>query len=101
MLKLTDRARDHLARIRSERSTDDAKARFVASPSGGGVRLTFATSPEEGDRVLRAGNVDVFAAPAVADRLEGSVIDAGEGKDGKIHLLLKGRRKASQPARSV
>ena len=95
MLQLTTDARDHLARVRRERRKEAASARFVPSPSGRGVSLTFAAKPDDGDKVLHADGMQVFVASAVADRLGRSVIDVGVGKNGAPCLILKSRTAVS------
>lgn len=89
MLQVTPRAREHLAKVRRERTQGEASARFVPSISGAGVSLTFASQPNLGDHVVHADGIDVFIDRAVADRLDRSVIDVGKGKSGSTALILK------------
>jgi Fe-S cluster assembly iron-binding protein IscA len=87
MLRLTSDATDHLVRVRQERgATKDAGARLVRG--GGGVRLTFSQSPEQGDKVIDASDIKVFVAPEIADALDSSVIDA-KTEDGRTYLVIR------------
>jgi len=93
MLQVTPQAREHLAKVRGERSTKAASARFVPNATGGGVSLTFATEPKTGDHIVHADGMEVYVAPAVAGRLDRSVIDIGKGTNGKTALILKAQPK--------
>jgi Fe-S cluster assembly iron-binding protein IscA len=95
MLQLTEGARLHLRKVRNERHQDDANARFVASPSGEGVSLSFEKEAQQGDRVVHTDGIDVFVAPAVAERLDQSVIDVGKRRDGKAVLTLRPQRRSA------
>jgi Fe-S cluster assembly iron-binding protein IscA len=87
MLRLTSDATDHLVRVRQERgAANDAGARLVRG--GGGVRLTFSQSPEQGDKVIDASDIKVFVAPEIADALDSSVIDA-KTEDGRTYLVIR------------
>lgn len=97
MLQLTPDATTHLRRVRRQRGLDDkSAARFV--PRGSGVGLTFASTPEPGDRVIEREDISVFVAPALADALETSVIDA-QVEDGKSVLVLRRRTAGKVAAR--
>jgi Fe-S cluster assembly iron-binding protein IscA len=87
MLRLTSDATNHLVRVRQERGAGtDAGARLVRG--GGGVRLTFTQTPEQGDKIVDASDIKVFVAPEIADALDTSVIDA-KTEDGRTYLVIR------------
>jgi Fe-S cluster assembly iron-binding protein IscA len=91
-MQVTKEAVSHLVRVRGERgAAPGAGARFVST--GTGVGLTFATSPEPGDRVVEVPEIPVFVSSQVVEKLDDATIDVSE-RDGKVGLVLRPKRKA-------
>jgi Fe-S cluster assembly iron-binding protein IscA len=87
MLQLTPEATTHLLEVRTQRGLDDHNAaRFIAK--GEGLRLTFATTPQPGDRVIEQPDISVFVAADVAVALDTSIVDT-RLKEGKSVLVLR------------
>ena len=89
MLKLTKAATAHLLRVRTDRGFDpSAGARFVRGGAGG-VGLTFARAPQEGDTVLTGSDFPVYVAEDVAEILDRSIIDETTTEDRESRLLIR------------
>ena len=65
--------------------------------NGTGVGLTFAPTPEPGDRVVEGPEIPIFVAPQILDRLSRSQIDVSE-KSGKPGLVLRPQPRAKDGA---
>ncbi len=90
MLSITDRAEEHLLRVRAERGfrTEHA-ARFVAGT--GSVALTFAPAPAADDCVLDGAALQIFVSIDAAEALDDAVLDVGRDGD-RPTLVLRSRR---------
>jgi Fe-S cluster assembly iron-binding protein IscA len=98
MLQLSEGATKHLIRLRAERGVDPAAgARFV--PSGTGVGLAFAPSPESGDQVIEGEEISIYVAPQLAGKLDEAMIDVS-AKDGRTGLVLRRKAGASKAGAS-
>jgi len=87
MLRLTTQAAQHLSRLRRERRLDDtATPRFIRR--AGRLKLTFASGPWSGDRVVDSGQISTLVAPSAADLLDSATIDVGEA-NGRAHLVVR------------
>ena len=92
MLKITDRATDHLILLRDERRLDPkALPRFTRRK--GRLALGFTTTPADGDRLVRAGRISALVADDAAATLDAALIDI-RMKDGQTYLVSRPQRKA-------
>jgi len=93
MLRFTTQAIDHLQQVRGKRGLDASELpRFVRR--SGRLALTFARSPEEGDRLVDGGRMSTLVASSAADLLDGKTIDV-KADEGKAVLVVKHRRPAA------
>lgn len=93
MLRFTTQAIDHLQQVRGKRGLDASELpRFVRR--SGRLALTFARSPEEGDRLVDGGRMSTLVASSAADLLDGKTIDV-KADEGKAVLVVKHRREAA------
>ncbi len=51
---------------------------FTTGCGGSGYRLSYASSPNDGDEIVEAGNVRIALDSMAASRLEGAVIEYDE-----------------------
>ena len=87
MLHITDQATSHLLRARTEHGFGNtAGARFVRSH--GGIGLTFADGPEQGDQVLAGSALPIYVADDVGAALDRAVIDVAP-ENGEPRLVLR------------
>jgi Fe-S cluster assembly iron-binding protein IscA len=87
MIKVTPRAARHLVRMRRSRGfSPKAGARFVRMSNGVGISIFGRPKPD--DRVIEATGIDVYAGRDVAEKLEGSILDATE-QQGATELVLR------------
>ena len=87
MIQITRRAALYLEQLRSVRGfSQRAAARLV--DRNGRVGLTFAERPERGDQLVPRRGLDIYLEPRVANRLDGSLIDA-RTKDGRTWLVTR------------
>lgn len=95
MLQITDRATDHLIQLRrSHRLDRKAMPRF--SRRAGRLGLAFATTPADGDRLVRAGRVSALVAADAVATLDAALIDV-RTKDGQTYLVAHRQREAAAP----
>jgi Fe-S cluster assembly iron-binding protein IscA len=93
MLRFTTQAIDHLQQVRGQRGHDTSTLpRFVRR--SGRLALTFAQSPEEGDRLVDGGRMSTLVASSAADLLENKTIDV-RAAEGKAVLVVKQRKDAT------
>lgn len=98
MLRFTTQAIDHLQQVRGKRGLDAAQLpRFVRR--SGRLALTFARSPEEGDRLVDGGRMSTLVASSAADLLDNKTIDV-KADEGKSVLVVKQRKDAPAEKRS-
>jgi len=87
MVMVTPQAARHLAGVRSERGLSrQAGVRF--RPQRRGVGITFSRSPEPGDTVIAATGIEIYIAPELSAKLQGSTIDVAE-KGGRTDIVLR------------
>jgi Fe-S cluster assembly iron-binding protein IscA len=87
MVRVTPQAARHLSETRDQRGLSrKAGVRFVRH--GSGVGLTFSGQPAPGDTKITAPGIEVFLAPEIADKLDGSTIDVGES-EGQTKLYVR------------
>jgi Fe-S cluster assembly iron-binding protein IscA len=97
MLRFTTQAIDHLQQVRGKRGLDASQLpRFVRR--SGRLALTFARSPEEGDRLVDGGRMSTLVASSAADLLDNKTIDV-KADEGKSVLVVKHRREPAATKR--
>lgn len=57
---------------------------FTTGCGGSGYRLAYADSPNEGDQVVKIGDIRVALDDMAASRLDGAVIEYDEAEDGYL-----------------
>jgi iron-sulfur cluster assembly protein len=62
--------------------------RIAADPAAGGLSLTLATAPAEGDEVLDNSGARVFLDPQAAMMLDDQALDAGTDVEGKVQFAV-------------
>jgi Fe-S cluster assembly iron-binding protein IscA len=88
MIGITSTAARHLAKRREERGVGtQSGARLAPSPRG--ISLTYAESPRPGDSTIDTDSIEVYIAPELAGRLEGSVIDVRDTDDGAAFVFTR------------
>jgi Fe-S cluster assembly iron-binding protein IscA len=97
MIGITSTAVRHLVRRRDERGVSPQSGARLA-PSSRGIRLSYADSPQPGDSQIDTPEINVYLAPDLAGRLEGSIIDVRDTDDGAA-LVVK-RQPAHKEAAS-
>jgi Fe-S cluster assembly iron-binding protein IscA len=99
MLRFTTQAIDHLQQVRGKRGLDaNELPRFVRR--SGRLALTFARSPEEGDRLVDGGRMSTLVASSASDLLDGKTIDV-KADEGRAVLVVKHRREAAAAKRTA
>lgn len=80
-LSLSPEAAQHL---RSDLEGRILRIAFTTGCGGSGYRLSYAATPNDGDRVIDVGQVQVALDDMAASRLDGAVIDYDPAEDGYV-----------------
>jgi Fe-S cluster assembly iron-binding protein IscA len=97
MIGITSTAVRHLAKRRDERGMSaQSGARLAPSPRG--ISLSYAESPQPGDSRIDTQTIDVYIAPELAGKLEGSVIDVRDTDDGAAFVFKRQAPRDESPS---
>jgi Fe-S cluster assembly iron-binding protein IscA len=92
MLRITNRAAEHLVRVRREKGlTSSALPRFVRRE--GRLALTFARGPESGDRLVDSGRISTLVAASASDLMDDATIDVKVKSEGGRAALMVHRER--------
>lgn len=90
MLTLTDNATTEIRKLMDQPEVPDGGGLRIANdPSTGGLTLSLAASPADGDAVVDDDSgVRVFVEEQAALLLDDKALDAGVGNDGQVQFAL-------------
>jgi Fe-S cluster assembly iron-binding protein IscA len=89
VLTLTDNATTEIRNIISQPETPDgAGLRIATDPSAGGLALSLAAAPAEGDAVVDNSGARVFLDPQAATLLDDQALDAGKDAEGNVQFAV-------------
>jgi iron-sulfur cluster assembly protein len=89
VLTLTDNATTEIRNIIAQPEVPDGCGlRIATDPSAGGLTLSLATAPAEGDEVLDDSGARVFLDPQAATLLDGQALDAGTDAEGNVQFAV-------------
>jgi Fe-S cluster assembly iron-binding protein IscA len=89
VLTLTDNASTEIRRLMDQPEVPDGGGLRIANdPAGGGLTVTLAAGPADGDAVVDDAGARVFLEAQAAELLEDKALDAGVGSDGQLQFAL-------------
>lgn len=92
MLTLTDNATIEIRNLlEAPAAPDGSGVRIAADPTSGGLSLSLAAEPLDGDQVLDEEGARVFLEPQVATLLDDKSLDASVTDGGGVQFMLGDR----------
>lgn len=91
MLTLTDNAVSVIRTLTSQPEVPDGAGLRIAADAtdnSGGLTLSLATAPQEGDEVLDNSGARLFLEPTAANVLDDKALDADVDEQGKVSFAL-------------
>lgn len=89
MLTLTDNATTEIRKLIDQPEVPDGSGLRIANdPASGGLVLSLAAAPTEGDAVVDDEGARVFVDAQAAELLDDKALDAGVGADGQVQFAL-------------
>lgn len=91
MLTLTDNAVSVIRTLTAQPEVPDGAGLRIAADvtdNSGGLTLSLATAPQEGDQVVDESGALLFLEPTAATVLDDKALDADVDEDGKVSFAL-------------
>ncbi|MGH3734324.1 MAG: adhesin [Micromonosporaceae bacterium] len=91
MLSLTDNAVSVIRTLTTQPEVPEGSGLRIAADvtdNSGGLTLSLATAPQEGDEVMDNGGALLFLEPTAATVLDDKALDADVDADGKVSFAL-------------